>query len=341
MIEVDSSKLLTWFEQNRRELPWRQTRDPYRIWISEVILQQTRVAQGTDYYLRFVERFPDVGSLAQAPEDEVLRLWQGLGYYSRARNLHAAAKRISLQFGGQFPTTYDQVRALSGVGPYIAAAVCSIACDMPVAVVDGNVYRVLARLLDIDFPIDTPKGQRYFTEVAQELLDKRQPGLYNQALMEFGALQCTPTNPDCAVCPLADGCLALARGTIGERPVKQGKTKIKNLYFNYLDIRWQGKTALKRRDERDIWQGLYEYPLVETSGPIDFAALRTLASWLEEAPVPRSTVVIPRHVLSHRVIHTTFHRIEMPLPEGFLHVDIENLDDYPVSRLIERYREKS
>ena len=206
-MENISDILLSWFAREGRDLPWRRTRDPYRIWLSEVILQQTRVAQGLEYYLRFTERFPDIAALAAAPEDEVLKLWQGLGYYSRARNLHAAARQVMSRFGGGFPATYGEVRALPGVGDYTAAAVCSIVYDAPCAVVDGNVYRVLARLFDIGIPIDTTAGKRAFAELAQSQLDTSRPGLYNQAIMDFGALQCTPAQPRCGDCPLAGRCM--------------------------------------------------------------------------------------------------------------------------------------
>ena len=228
--------LLDWYAREGRDLPWRRTRDPYRIWLSEVILQQTRVAQGTEYYLRFTERFPDVASLAAAPEDEVLKLWQGLGYYSRARNLHAAARQVVERFGGRFPVALEEVRSLRGVGDYTAAAICSAAYDAPCAVVDGNVYRVLARLFDLDAPIDSTAGKRAFAELAQSQLDTAHPGRYNQAIMDFGALRCTPSSPRCEVCPLAGQCLALAAGTVAARPVKQGKTRVRDRWFNYLHV---------------------------------------------------------------------------------------------------------
>ena len=215
--------LLDWYARCGRDLPWRRTRDPYLVWLSEVILQQTRVAQGRDYYLRFAERFPDVRSLAAAGQDEVMKLWQGLGYYSRARNLHAAARQIVAESGGVFPRAYADVRSLRGVGEYTAAAICSAAYDEPVAAVDGNVYRVLARLFDIAEPIDTTAGRRLFAELAAAQLDTRRAGRYNQAVMDFGALQCTPAAPRCDNCPLAARCLALAAGTVGERPVKRGR----------------------------------------------------------------------------------------------------------------------
>lgn len=336
--------LLEWYARHGRDLPWRRTRDPYRIWLSEVILQQTRVAQGTDYYLRFMERWPDVASLAAASEDEVLKMWQGLGYYSRARNLHAAAKRVTEHFGGRFPTAWDDVRSLPGVGSYTAAAVCSIACDAPCAVLDGNVYRVLARLFDIDTPIDTAAGRKAFAELAQSQLDRDRPGLYNQAVMDFGALQCTPAAPHCDGCPLADRCLALAAGTVARRPVKQGKTKVSDRWFNYLHVTCGGRTLLCRREGRDIWQGLYEFPLIETCGPADFAALAAQPRFREllgdAAWRLVRSVGMPRHQLSHRTIRATVHRIETPelTPAAErLAVATAALGDYAVPRLLERY----
>jgi len=218
-----ADKLIGWYEENKRDLPWRDTKDPYRIWISEIILQQTRVAQGYDYFVRFMERFPDVIALADADEDEVMKYWQGLGYYSRARNLHSAAR--SIRDAGGFPTTYQGVLALKGVGEYTAAAICSFAYDMPYAVVDGNVYRVLSRWLGIDIPIDSTEGKKLFARMAQELMDEHRPALYNQAIMDFGALQCMPASPDCLFCPLADSCLALAQGKVDVLPVSSTRRR--------------------------------------------------------------------------------------------------------------------
>ena len=224
--------LLDWYADNKRDLPWRGTTDPYRIWISEIILQQTRVVQGYEYFLRFIRRFPDVRTLASASEDEVLKYWQGLGYYSRARNLHAAAKSMN----GKFPESYQEVRALKGVGDYTAAAICSIAYNMPYAVVDGNVYRVLSRYCGIDVPIDSTEGKKLFAALADEMLDKSRPATYNQAIMDFGAIQCTPQSPNCMFCPLADSCSALSKGQVMQLPVKQHRTKTFNRYFNYTLI---------------------------------------------------------------------------------------------------------
>jgi len=336
--------LLEWYARHGRDLPWRRTRDPYRIWLSEVILQQTRVAQGTDYYLRFVARFPDVAALAAAQEDEVLKLWQGLGYYSRARNLHEAARQIETQFGGVFPTTPEAVRSLRGVGDYTAAAICSAAFDAPCAAVDGNVYRVLARLFDVEEPIDTAAGRKIFAELARAELDTACPGRYNQAVMDFGALQCTPVRPRCAECPLAARCLALAAGTVADRPVKRGRVRVRDRWFNYLHITCGDRTLLCRRDGDDIWRGLYEFPLVETPEPVDLLALsRTEAfrAWLGGGAwrLVRS-VAVSKHRLSHQTLHATFHRIEAASPAACgraVSVPTASVGGYALPRLLERY----
>ena len=343
-MEPVSDILLSWFAREGRDLPWRRTRDPYRIWLSEVILQQTRVAQGLEYYLRFTERFPDIAALAAAPEDEVLKLWQGLGYYSRARNLHAAARQVMSRFGGVFPATYGEGRALPGVGDYTAAAVCSIVYDAPCAVLDGNVYRVLARLFDIGIPIDTTAGKRTFAELAQLQLDTSRPGLYNQAIMDFGALQCTPAQPRCGDCPLAGRCLALAAGTVGVRPVKQGRAKVRDRWFNYLHVTCGGQTLLHRRGGGDIWQGLYEFPLIETDKAADFAELAATAAFRELLGNGRwhlrRSVTMPGHQLSHQLLHAGFQRIESDAMPAFPSVETAALGGYALPRLIDRYLTK-
>lgn len=339
--------LLDWYAREGRDLPWRRTRDPYRIWLSEVILQQTRVAQGTEYYLRFTERFPDVASLAAAPEDEVLKLWQGLGYYSRARNLHAAARQVVERFGGRFPVALEEVRSLRGVGDYTAAAICSAAYDAPCAVVDGNVYRVLARLFDLDAPIDSTAGKRAFAELAQSQLDTAHPGRYNQAIMDFGALRCIPSSPRCEACPLAGRCLALAAGTVAARPVKQGKTRVRDRWFNYLHVSSGDRTLLRRREGRDIWQGLYEFPLIETEGPAELPELVRLPQFREllgDAPwhLVRS-IPLPKHQLSHQTLHAVVHRIEtlsLTPAAAAMAVPTVALGDYAVPRLIDRYLDR-
>ncbi len=335
--------LLEWYALHGRDLPWRHTHDPYRIWLSEVILQQTRVAQGMEYYLRFLARFPEVGALAAASEDEVLKLWQGLGYYSRARNLHEAAKQVVERFGGAFPTEYAAVRSLPGVGDYTAAAICSAACDAPYAAVDGNVYRVLARLFDIDTPIDTTEGRKTFARLAQSQLAATRPGLYNQAIMDFGALQCTPKHPRCEDCPLSGKCLARAAGTMAQRPVKQGRTQVRDRWFNYLHITCRQHTLLCRREARDVWRGLYEFPMIETDGPADFATLAALPRYREltgDGWQLLRSVELPPHRLSHRTIRATIHRIETaettPAAEAIA-IETSALGDYAVPRLLERY----
>lgn len=323
MEERIAPRLIEWYRLNGRTLPWRETRDPYRIWLSEVILQQTRVQQGLAYYERFTERFPTVTALAAASEDEVLKLWQGLGYYSRARNLHAAARQVANDCGGTFPAHYEEVRALKGVGDYTAAAICSMAFDLPYAVVDGNVYRVLARLFDLDVAIDTTAGRRAFAELAQTLLDKRRAALYNQAIMDFGATCCTPQQPRCTACPFADCCLALAAGHVAERPVKVGRIRTRDRHFNYLHLTDGRRTLLHRRGEGDIWQGLYEFPLVETDEAVDFAALSSTEAFRallgERSVRPTATVRMPRHQLSHQTLHavsTASNSPHCPPPRG-------------------------
>ena len=321
-----TTTILQWFQANGRTLPWRETRDPYAIWLSEIILQQTRIEQGRPYWQRFMQRWPTVEALANATEDEVLREWQGLGYYSRARNLHTAAQQV-VAMGG-FPTTLEGIKALKGVGDYTAAAIGSIAFDLPAAVVDGNVYRVLSRYFGIDTPINTTVGKKEFTELAQDLLlpalnrEGKGAGLFNQAMMDFGATQCTPSSPNCPSCPLADSCVALREGRISELPVKQNTLKIKERHLTYVYIRCKGQTALHRRPAGDIWQGLYE-------------------PWLTEE-VPCGAVLLRqrvKHVLTHRILYADFYLwdpAERPsLPEDYFWIPEADIDNYGVPRLIE------
>lgn len=339
-----SCRILAWYDVYKRDLPWRATRDPYRIWISEIILQQTRVAQGYDYFVRFIERFPTVEALAHAPEDEVMRMWQGLGYYSRARNLHTAAKAIVAR--GAFPVTYSDIRMLKGVGDYTAAAIASFAFDEPIAAVDGNVCRVWSRLFGIETPIDTTDGKRAITEIAQTLLPTSQAAKYNQAIMEFGALQCVPKSPDCLSCPLADKCVAFAEGRVEMLPAKSHKTKVTPRYLTYLYVHSADELLLHKRVANDIWQNLYELPLIETTEPIDADALfqhPDFKAWHSLIPnyIYRGATSGIKHVLSHRVLHATFHELELqgslPCPEGFVRVRFDELHQYALPRLIERY----
>lgn len=341
--------LCQWYATHCRALPWRETRDPYRIWISEVILQQTRVAQGMDYYRRFLQRFPDVCALADADEQDVLHLWQGLGYYSRARNLHAAARTIRDQFSGHFPTDYAAVRALPGIGDYTAAAIVSFACNAPYAVVDGNVLRVLGRLFAIDAPCDTAVGRHTYNALARELMPPEHACQHNQAIMEFGALQCVPRNPDCNACPLAVRCAAHASGDPHRFPVKQHRTKPVPRYFHYFYVTTStGHTYLHRRPAGDIWQGLFELPLLETSSPATLDELmhtpdfRTLFADTECTDFALVATDL-RHVLTHRILHVACYTAHIQHPSAALRrltcIPRTELSRYPFPRLIQRLLE--
>ncbi len=336
--------LAQWYERNKRILPWRETHDPYKIWISEIILQQTRVAQGYNYYLRFIERFPDVKTLAEAHEDEVLRLWQGLGYYSRARNLHAAAHQIMERYNGLFPHTPEDVSQLKGIGDYTTAAICSFAYNTPIAVVDGNVYRVLARLTACEIPIDTTIGKKHYAQLAQEVLDQQNAALHNQAMMELGALQCVPGTPDCAQCPLSTWCESASKDTATLLPIKEKKTKVRARYFHYIRFIIGNTFYLQKRTAKDIWQHLYEYPLIETEEPLDTASLLTHPSFLkwtegnDDIRITRQTN-IRKHVLSHQHIHAQLTEVrlskETPALTKLIGVQPEKADMYAVPRIIE------
>ena len=256
-----------WYRQNKRDLPWRTTRDPYFIWLSEIILQQTRVDQGMNYYLKFTRNYPTIRHLAEASEQEVLNDWQGLGYYSRARNLHQTAKYIHKELNSSFPESYEKIIKLKGIGPYTAAAIASFAFDEGVAAVDGNVYRVLSRIFDIDLPIDSTQGKKAFQELANSLIPTKNPGDFNQGMMEFGAMQCTPVNPKCEHCPFSERCLAKMHNTIAARPVKAKKTAVRNRYFYYFIFRETDRICIQKRTQKDIWQHLFEFPLLETADP--------------------------------------------------------------------------
>ena len=324
--------LLKWFRENGRDLPWRKTSDPYAIWLSEIILQQTQVKQGWDYWERFMRHWPTVDLLAAASEDEVLREWQGLGYYSRARNLHFAAKQI-VEMGG-FPTTLEGIKSLKGVGDYTAAAIGSIAFGLPAAVVDGNVYRVLSRHFGISTPINTTEGKKEFALLAQNLLlpalDRagQGAGLYNQAIMDFGAIQCTPSSPHCVDCPLMETCMAFREGRVAQLPVKLKTLKVKERRLTYVYVRYQGETAIRRRGKGDIWQGLYEPLLFEEE-----SSLSSLTPYL--SPLKKNV----KHVLTHRILWADFflwEPAERPqLPENYFWIKEAELDDFAKPRLVE------
>ena len=339
--------LLNWFAQNRRDLPWRHQPSPYQVWISEVILQQTRVNQGLDYYLRFTERWPSVHDLAQATEEEVLKMWQGLGYYSRARNLHQCAKQVVEQHKGRFPADFEQLKKLKGVGNYTAAAIASIAFDLPCAVVDGNVYRVLARLFDIDTPININEGQNLFARLADELLNREQPGLHNQAMMEFGALHCTPKNPACLTCPLQAQCLAFERQTVMQRPVKLQKTKVSTRFLNYLVLKTNGKTYLHKRSGNDIWKNLYDFPCIESREPMTVDEVIHSEEFIQLVENKQFTITKTSPTFTHKLTHRTLiaQFIEIKLEQELLQIETKDLfltpesdlGNYPIPRLIDLY----
>ena len=381
-----ANTIISWFRENGRALPWRETRDPYAIWLSEIILQQTRIAQGWEYWERFMAQYPTVQDLAAAHEDEVLKLWQGLGYYSRARNLHTAAKQIVAL--GHFPNTLEGIKQLKGVGDYTAAAIGSFAFDIPAAVVDGNVYRVLARYFGIDTPINSTQGKKEFAALAQSLLPSSKASdslssfspasdfqsslslvaAYNQAMMDFGAIQCTPQSPKCLLCPLAETCEAMRTNRVAELPVKQKTLKVKTRHLSYIYIRYNGMTAIHRRGEGDIWQGLWEpfnaSDIAEACASPSSAqaslsstkfstSLTKLSSFKKElaADLHLSNVDAlqllaqdVKHVLTHRILLADFYLLETEarpqLPDDYIWIKEEEIEDYGIPRLIELLLEK-
>lgn len=381
-----ANTIISWFRENGRALPWRETRDPYAIWLSEIILQQTRIAQGWEYWERFMAQYPTVVDLAAAHEDEVLKLWQGLGYYSRARNLHTAAKQIVAL--GHFPDTLEGIKQLKGVGDYTAAAIGSFAFDIPAAVVDGNVYRVLARYFGIDTPINSTQGKKEFAALAQSLLPSSKASdslssfspasdfqsslslvaAYNQAMMDFGAIQCTPQSPKCLLCPLAETCEAMRTNRVAELPVKQKTMKVKTRHLSYIYIRCKGETAIHRRGEGDIWQGLWEpfnaSDIAEACASPSSAqaslsstkfstSLTKLSSFKKElaADLHLSNVDAlqllaqdVKHVLTHRILLADFYLLETEarpqLPDDYIWIKEEEIEDYGIPRLIELLLEK-
>ena len=334
-----SDRILNWYARNRRQLPWRNTKNPYKIWLSEIILQQTRIAQGIPYYQDFISKYPSIFDLAAAEEQEILKTWQGLGYYSRARNLHTTAKYLAHERKGKFPETYEELLKLKGVGDYTASAIASICFGEKRPVIDGNVYRVLSRCFDVDLPIDSSPGKKYFKDLAHEVMASQQIGDYNQGIMEIGATVCTPKSPSCRLCPISDGCLALERNTIAARPVKKKKTAVRNRYFDYLVfLDPKQHTLLQQRTKKDIWQNLYEFPLIETDRVEDVSAvearIRSNTSWPVGSKIQYIGEMDRLHKLSHQNLHARFWivRTETPLQKG---IPLNNLDEFPVPVLIQ------
>jgi len=302
--------LLAWYRQNKRDLPWRSIKDPYKIWLSEVILQQTRVEQGTKYYHAFTEAFPSIAELAQAREDKVLKLWQGLGYYSRARNLHASAKQIMKEKNGIFPDSYSELLKLRGVGSYTAAAISSFAFNEKRAVVDGNVYRVLSRVFGISVPIDSAKGKADFQALADQLIDNKEPGTYNQAVMEFGSQYCKPIQPDCSRCIFKSRCTAFLSHKVALFPVKEKKIKVRTRHMNYLVVfDKEKKILINKRKEKDIWAGLYDFPLIETDSAADPELLISSVAFSRKTgkdPKLITSSKVYKHILSHQILQVRF-----------------------------------
>lgn len=325
---IFAATLLQWFKNNGRSLPWRETKDAYAIWLSEVILQQTRIAQGMSYWERFMAQWPTVNDLAAATEDEVLKAWQGLGYYSRARNLHTAAQQV-VELSG-FPQTFKELKTLKGVGDYTAAAIASIAFGEPVAVVDGNVYRVLSRYYGIETPIDSTEGKKEFQALAQSLLPINEPADYNEAIMDFGATQCTPNSPHCSACPLCETCVAFREQRINELPVKSKKVKQRERHFTYLYIEYEGKIAIHQRGAGDIWQGLWEFPQAEQFTSSEDSA------WENEAQLLQKGV---KHILTHQILLADIYLWQPTrrpqLPSEFIWIEKQDLENYALPRLIE------
>ena len=348
-----SFELIRWYQKHQRALPWRMTKDPYKIWLSEIILQQTRVDQGMAYYDKFVKKYPKVNDLAAAEQDEVLKNWQGLGYYSRARNLHDSAKMIVNELEGEFPTSYQEIKKLKGVGDYTAAAIASFAYGEAKAVVDGNVYRLLSRYFGIEIPIDSGAGKKAFAELAQELIPADQADTYNQAIMEFGALQCKPKNPSCSTCPLQPSCVAAHEDKVASLPIKARKTKVRDRYFHYLILETVKEVIIRKRSGSGIWQNLFDFPLIEGDQQLSWKELLPLireksmpAVFGASQPAPifklEANSEVRIHLLSHQKLHCKFFHLQLEKKPTAVQADLSIIDKtelghYPVPKLIENY----
>lgn len=335
-----SQKLSEWYDPGTRNLPWKKTKDAYKIWLSEIILQQTRVEQGTPYYLAFIKKYPTVSKLASAPLDEVLKLWEGLGYYSRARNLHSAASQIVHEHKGKFPSNYQAILDLKGIGKYTAAAIASFAYGLPYAVVDGNVYRVLSRVFGIETPIDTTQGKQQFEALAEKLLDRKNPALHNQALMDFGALICKPQQPLCGQCPFSSECRALASDAISLLPVKSKKLLKKDRHFHYFVLHDAKNIFIRQRTEKDIWKGLFEFPMEEADSQWSIANSQILKK-ITHRLSSKNYGLSYRQTLSHQHINAYFYEIrldKLPKPdESYLRIAKKSIFEYAYPKIIRSY----
>jgi A/G-specific adenine glycosylase len=335
-----SEKLIVWYSQHKRDLPWRKTTDPYKIWLSEIILQQTRVDQGLNYYNKFLKKHPNIHSLAASSEKKILNLWQGLGYYSRARNLHFTAKYISSELNGAFPRDYQQILKLKGVGEYTAAAIASFCYKEAYPVIDGNVYRVLSRIFGVEIAIDSSAGKKIFKKLAAELIAIKNPDIYNQAIMEFGALQCKPKNPNCEDCPFILECFAYKNKLISILPKKEKKIKQRIRYFNYIVILNENSIYLNERKEKDIWQGLYDFPIFETKQQLTSYALLEKEFTTLELTLKNQSIAY-KHLLTHQKIYATFWLVSCSKPKNidskFNKIALNELNNYPIPKLIDNY----
>jgi A/G-specific adenine glycosylase len=335
-----NNQLVQWYHQNKRDLPWRNTTDAYVIWLSEIILQQTRVEQGLPYFNRFVEKYPDVTRFAAADEDDILKLWQGLGYYSRGRNMLKTARRVNEHYNGKFPEAYEQLIKLKGIGEYTAAAIASFSANEAKAVVDGNVYRVLARYFGINEPINSPKGKKMFQSVANDLLNKQSPGLHNQAMMEFGATLCKPKNPACGICPVREGCYAFLHNAINSLPVKLNKVKVRERYFNYFLVADDHHILVNKRDEKDIWANMYDLPLIETPAllnPAELLELPEVKEFFGSDIIILDITPLKKHVLTHQRLYVRLIKLQsqpIKLKGQWHYTPVENLKKLAIPKII-------
>lgn len=339
-----SNTLKEWYNIHSRKLPWRKTKDPYSIWISEIILQQTRIEQGLPYYIRFLEAFPNIKTLSEASEDQVLKLWQGLGYYSRARNMMIAAQQMMKFHNGKFPYKYEDIIKLKGIGTYTAAAIASFSFQLPYAVLDGNVFRVLSRYYGVSLAINTTEGKKYFEKLAQEILDLDDPASHNQAIMEFGALYCKPQNPNCINCPLSDSCQALFEKKVNEYPVKLKKLQVKNRYLNYFFISDGSSILIEKRDHGNIWKGLYQLPLIESETEEQASEILKkdeFQSWIHHQAYELVNVYEIQHKLTHRLLHIRFFNLKLlQVPStNYLKVSLQDLESFAFPKPIHSYLE--
>lgn len=335
-----NDELLNWYQNNKRDLPWRNTTDAYVIWLSEIILQQTRVEQGRPYFNRFLEQYPTVNHFAAATEDEVLKLWQGLGYYSRGRNMLKTARLVQEQYAGIFPTGYDQLVKLTGIGEYTAAAISSFSSNEAKAVVDGNVYRVLARYIGIDEPINSTKGKKIFQETANDFLNKKAPGMHNQAMMEFGAIVCKPKNPACGICPVRAGCYAFKHNAINSLPVKINKVKVRERYFNYFLVNDESNVLVNRRDQTDIWANMYDLPMVETSSllaPAELFDHPEVVEYFGRNLKIADILPVKKHILTHQRLFVRLVILQNPAvktKETWTFISPDNLKSLAIPKII-------